>query len=83
MPRIAQHYGIVAGVIGNEGEGIGDLSVSAILDPSPMTPDCRIFVGSTTTSEVNLGQFALTVAQAAELSDFLYQAIADIKKARS
>lgn len=79
MASDAKDYGLVEGVVGNEGETIGNLAVVALLSPSPNMPNCcRIIVGSTKGSDVDCGQFALSVTKARELIAKLEAACADV-----
>ena len=75
MVSAGKHYGIVDDIAEGElGAATGNLSVSAVLASSVHDVESTIVVGSTSTSAIDLAQFALTAEQAIKLGALIVSA---------
>jgi hypothetical protein len=80
MPE-SKLYGVVNEVITNEGEGVGNLAVCALLSPSENMPRARIVIGSNRLASEPIAGFAISVPKWRELEALVNQACIDITAA--
>lgn len=74
-------YGIIEGIVTNEGEGTGNLAVCAMLSPSESFPRARIVLGSNKFSNSRIDGFAISVSKWRELEALVNLACVDITSA--
>lgn len=73
-----KNYGTVDEVITNEGEGVSNLAVCAMLGASENYPECRIVIGSNQMVRPQIQGFAISVRKWRELEALVNQACIDI-----